>query len=308
MASRLSTLILGLALAVSACRPAAPFGGVPPAASPTAPPSASGPGLSAAELKYRLLAKFPNLFFCDPDYYPVARANEADLARQRFPDLQADGAEFAAILAHNGLSGLVSFSDDQKLLIYREHKKLGAIQLTAAGGGFEFQLQVSDSPGQGQRIGGQIDGQGAITVQSQQPAIATCPICLAADARIDTPSGPVLVTDLRPGSVVWTLDAAGRRVAEPVLRVGKTVVPPTHRMMHIRLSDGREVWASPGHPAADGRRLGSLRAGDLLDGAVVTLAEGTAYDGAATFDLLPAGDTGFYWANGILLGSTLNGP
>jgi len=29
------------------------------------------------------------------------------------------------------------------------------------------------------------------------------------------------------------------------------------------------------------------------------------YAGEKTYDLLPAGDTGVYWANGILLGSTL---
>ena len=30
------------------------------------------------------------------------------------------------------------------------------------------------------------------------------------------------------------------------------------------------------------------------------------YDGGATFDILPAGATGLYWANGVLLGSTLH--
>jgi hypothetical protein len=29
------------------------------------------------------------------------------------------------------------------------------------------------------------------------------------------------------------------------------------------------------------------------------------YDGGATFDILPGGVTGAYWANGVLLGSTL---
>ena len=39
---------------------------------------------------------------------------------------------------------------------------------------------------------------------------------------------------------------------------------------------------------------------------VFWLVERLAYTGHATFDLLPAGDTGFYWANGILIGSTLD--
>jgi hypothetical protein len=29
------------------------------------------------------------------------------------------------------------------------------------------------------------------------------------------------------------------------------------------------------------------------------------YAGTTTYDLRPSGDTGFYWANGILIGSTL---
>jgi len=32
------------------------------------------------------------------------------------------------------------------------------------------------------------------------------------------------------------------------------------------------------------------------------------YQETATFDILPSSSTGFYWANGILLGSTLKEP
>jgi hypothetical protein len=74
------------------------------------------------------------------------------------------------------------------------------------------------------------------------------------------------------------------------------------------LSDGRELWASPGHPTADGRKLGDLQTGDLLDGAHINLIEHLTYDEIATYDLLPSGDTGSYWANEILMGSTLAKP
>ena len=43
--------------------------------SPTAPPL--GSGLSATEIKYALIAALGEPFFCDPDYYPVARADES---------------------------------------------------------------------------------------------------------------------------------------------------------------------------------------------------------------------------------------
>jgi len=48
-----------------------------------------------------------------------------------------------------------------------------------------------------------------------------------------------------------------------------------------------------------------LVAGDRYDGAVVIGVDLIPYAGGATFDVLPAGATGAYWANGVLLGSTL---
>jgi hypothetical protein len=88
--------------------------------------------------------------------------------------------------------------------------------------------------------------------------------------------------------------------------VGSTVVPSTHLMVHLRLADGRDLLASPGHRTADGRALGSLAAGDALDGSNITVWELVPYNGTRTYDLLPAGPTGTYWADGILLSSTLS--
>jgi hypothetical protein len=64
---------------------------------------------------------------------------------------------------------------------------------------------------------------------------------------------------------------------------------------------------SPGHPTTDGRTVGRLQAGDFLDDARILSIERVLYTGIATYDILPAGDTGAYWANGILLTSTLKG-
>jgi hypothetical protein len=263
-------------------------------------------GLSPTELKYRVLAQFPNLFFCDPDYYPIARDDETDLARQRFPELQANTEEFNAILAHNNLSGATNFTDEEKLLIYREHKKLNAIAFNLSGDGYEFQLQISDNEQDGFIVSGRIDSAGGITVEQKTSTIVSCPICLAADTRIDTPGGPIAVTELRVGMVVWTADAAGARVAAPILEVVRVAAPSAHQVVHLQLSDGRELWASPGHPTADGRELGNLQRGEALDGATITFVERVPYDRTFTYDLLPAGATGSYWANGILIGSTLS--
>jgi len=95
-------------------------------------------------------------------------------------------------------------------------------------------------------------------------------------------------------------------VAAPILEMVRVAVPSTHQLVHLVLSDGRELWASPGHPTSDGRQLGDLQAGDSLDGGTITLIERVSYTGAATYDLLPAGDTGHYWADGVLVGSTLS--
>ena len=95
-------------------------------------------------------------------------------------------------------------------------------------------------------------------------------------------------------------------MALPLVNVGSTPVPATHRVVELRLSDGRAVDVSPGHPTADGRKVGDLAAGDAYDGAVVVRADLVPYAGGATFDVLPAGATGMYWANGVLLASTIH--
>ena len=77
-------------------------------------------------------------------------------------------------------------------------------------------------------------------------------------------------------------------------------------MVHLVLGDGRELFVSPGHPTIDGREAGILIINDLYDGARVVASERIAYKDAATYDILPSGETGFYWANGILLDSTLH--
>ncbi len=273
------------------------------------PAATSAGSFSETDLKYRLLEQYPNFFFCDPDYYPVARATDpVQLARQHLPEMEANAEVFQSILRHDGLTGLTSFTDDQVVKIYGDYKKLAAVQMQPAGGGYSFQIVTSSGKAQGLRVEGSIDGAGNITVQSQTATIATCPICLSAGTRIDTPRGPVMVTDLKVGDLVWTLDADGHRLAEPILELSRTPVPATHEVVHLVLSDGRELWASAGHPTTDGRHLGDLLAGDALDGARVILAELVPYGLPATYDLLPAGGTGCYWANGILLASTLAKP
>ena len=280
----------------------------PTAGPPTPIPTLPSGSLSPTELKYAVLNQFRDFFFCDPDFYPVAREDEMTLALQRFLEVQANQEEFQTILSQNGLTGVTSFSDDQKLLIYREHKKLNAIYFELVEDQFKFQIQTGAEGQQGDVITGTIDGNGSIAIQERTAGFPMCPICLAAGTLIETPRGAVSVENLRVGDPVWTMNEAGERVPAVILQAGSVKVPATHQVIHILLSDGRELWASPGHPTSDGRRLVDLNVGDVLDGASVTVIETMRYQGTATFDILPWGSTGFYWANGILLGSTLKAP
>lgn len=268
---------------------------------PTLPSST----LSPTELKYRLLDEFPDFFFCDPDYYPIARQDEIVLARERFPELQANQEEFQVIVDRNGLSGLTTFTDDQKLLIYREYKKLNAVYFELVGDKFQFQIQTGSEGQQGSFITGTIDGNGSIEVQRQDSSFPACPICLAAGTLINTPQGQIAVEELQVGDSVWTMNTSGERLQATIKITARAPIPASHRMVHIIMSDGRELLASPGHPTADGRTLGDLKVGDVLDGARVMQVELVPYDRTATYDLLPSGSTGFYWANGVLIGSTL---
>jgi hypothetical protein len=279
----------------------------PTAEPPTLIPTLAG-GFSVIELKYKVLDQFPDFFFCDPDFYPIARAEESDLAVQAFPDIQANQEEFQAILTHTGLNGQPTFTDEQKLQIYREHKKLNALIFQFVDDKYQFQFQTGADGQQGLVISGTIDGSGSINVSKREPGFPNCPICLAAGTLIDTPRGAVPVEALQEGDLVWTQDEAGRRMIGSILKAGHVKVPSTHQMVHITLSDGRELWASPGHPTADGRRLGELQTGGILDGTQILQLDHVAYGQGYTYDILPSGGTGFYWANGILMGSTLFSP
>jgi hypothetical protein len=304
------------AIAVGTIVPIVPGGTVPPpppTPAPTASPSPAPGGLTQAQLKYRLIDQFGRLLFCDPDFYPIARADEDSLAEQRFPDIQKDQPTFTAILAHLGIPQSSSYTHDQKLAIYRDWKMLNALQLhpqggTFVGGTFSFAAIFGDpNTRQGSRVEGSIDPFGRITVTSQTPSgPPPCPICLARGTRIATPSGDIAVEDLRIGDVVWSADGRGARVAAALTLIGSTPVPSTHEVVRLVLDDGRVVLVSPGHPTADGRRVGDLAAGDAIDGARVTSVERVAYGGGATFDVQPSTASGSYWANGVLLGSTLH--
>ena len=285
---------LGLILAVGCLAP----GG----AGPTPTPNAT---YTPARLKYLLLDHYgeSRFFFCDPDSYPVARGDEQERAIRTFPTIENDSATFTAIVARAGLKP--PYSNESILTIYREYKRLNAIPLASSTDNtYSFTLRLGTGE-QGQQVTGIIRSDGVILSSQSETVVLACPICLSGETLIDTPSGPVPVKDIHEGRLIWTVGRDGAREPAAVLRAEKTRVPNGHRLVRLRLSDGRGLLASPGHPLLDGRAIGSLDVGDVVDGATVILADSVPFDGEFTYDILPAGGTGGYWANGIPLKSTL---
>ena len=283
---------------------------VTPVAGPTRPPITETPPpvlYSQPQLEYRIISNFGEVFWCDPDFYPVGRPGQEERnAREQFATIMADEMEFSAILEKIGLAVKADYTNDEKLAIYREHKKLTrGVQISLSGDVYTFTVRVGQ--GQGQRIEGVVTKSGEITVVKRETSFNTCPICLSVGTLIDTPGGPVAVENLRQGTVVWIVDALGNKVAAPVLETVTTTVPAAFEVVRVTLYDGRSVTASPGHPSADRKALGDYGVGDILDGARVMSSERVIYGGGATFDILPAGGTGLYWADGILLMSTIPG-
>jgi hypothetical protein len=110
---------------------------------------------------------------------------------------------------------------------------------------------------------------------------------------------------MKIGMPVWTITASGKRVPGVVIETGKTPVPPEHKMVELILDDGRNLLVSPGHPTVDRRTAADLLTGDFYNGARVVTSKQVLYGNGFTYDILPSGETGSYWANKILLGSTL---
>src|SRR3954466_14075134 len=102
-------LLVVVALLLSACDGTA-------ATSPTPVPSP----LPQAELKYRVMDAAGRIWFCDPDFYPVARAEEGEIAKTKIDDIRKDGETYAAITKRVGTDTLA---------VYRDWKALNALVL-----------------------------------------------------------------------------------------------------------------------------------------------------------------------------------
>jgi hypothetical protein len=105
--------------------------------------------------------------------------------------------------------------------------------------------------------------------------------------------------------LVYSVDGAAVK-AVPLVMVHRTAVS-NHHVRRVVLESGASLEISAGHPTADGRTFGDLRAGALLDQSRIRRVESVPYEHEHTYDILPDSDSGTYFAGGELIGSTLNG-
>lgn len=131
------------------------------------------------------------------------------------------------------------------------------------------------------------------------------PVCASPDTPIATEDGNRAIVALRVGDLVYSVDH-GRVVAVPIIEVHRTSVTH-HRVVRLELESGAVLDISGLHPTADGRKFSDLRSGDALGGVRIRSARVVPYAAAYTYDILPASDSGTYFAGGVLIGSTLGG-
>jgi hypothetical protein len=129
-------------------------------------------------------------------------------------------------------------------------------------------------------------------------------ICASPDTPVATPRGNVPIASIEVGDVVFSVDR-GAMVAVPVEEIIR-VPARNHSVRRVLLASGQTLEISSPHPTADGRTFGDLRAGDSLDGVAIRDVETVPYAHPFTYDILPASDSGTYFAGGVLVGSTLS--
>jgi hypothetical protein len=271
----------------------------------TSSTSTSTLNYSRYQLEYRILQNYPDVFWCDPDLFPVSREGQGQAnAITQFADIKNKLSEFTAILEHLNFPNKTDYTDLEKLSIYKEHKLLTyAVSLSPSGNLYDFVILIGEN--QGKRIEGTITFSGQIQVTKEETSFNTCPICLTAGTLIDTPEGQLPIEQLQPGMMVWTQNDSHRLSAVQVIKTASTAVPAGFLVIRIVLADGRNLAASPGHPTTSLIPLGNYKIGDNLDGSTIVKLGIENYDEGYTWDILPAGPTGFYIANGIWLKSTL---
>jgi hypothetical protein len=151
----------------------------------------------------------------------------------------------------------------------------------------------------------QICGDGALSCEVQGDVLVCSSggICASPETPVATPMGERPIADLSPGDLVYSLHE-GKVVAVPVLHASRTRVHD-HAVVEVSLKSGRVLRISGMHPTADGRLFRELLPTDSLGSEKIVGVATLPYLPQYTYDILPASDSGTYFAAGALIGSTL---
>ena len=259
---------------------------------------------STADLKYSVIDKVGNPLVCTGWGMP----NPTFAPYQEYPHIVADVPTYLAILRRMHLP-TGPLTSDQSVTVYREWLKLNAVQLQRQGGSYDFEMFPGlGGPSEALRNEtlGSVDSFGHVSNVHQGSGMGACPICLAGNSLISTPTGPVAVSAIKTGMHVWSQGTDGQLEDAVVLETIRRLDAPGSQLIHMVLADGRELTASPSHRIGDGRTLSSLKNGDLVDGNRIANIEAVPDLLGFTYDLLPSGETGEYFVDGILVQSTLS--
>jgi hypothetical protein len=141
------------------------------------------------------------------------------------------------------------------------------------------------------------------TAEVELQACYLC-VCASPETPIATPDGEIPIRALAVGDLVYSIHE-GRIVVTPIQETNRVAVRG-HHVVRVRLTTGAVLEISPGHPTADGRTFGELHAGDELGEVKIVAVEVVPYVYDRTYDILPASDSGVYFAGGAPIGSTLH--
>jgi len=170
-----------------------------------------------------------------------------------------------------------------------------------------YRIYVSLEPRKSRKhfvVLGLIDTYGNMIEVVRADSYLDCPICLSGLTKILTKNGELEINKIQRGDTVYTVDSLGMKKQCVVVKTAKTKVY-SHQVIHLKLENGNEVFASPGHPLENGIMIGKLKPGDIVGNSKVVSANLLPYKEEYTYDILLSGSKP-YFANGILLRSTIS--
>lgn len=125
---------------------------------------------------------------------------------------------------------------------------------------------------------------------------------LSNETRISTPDLDVLISEIMAGDLILTDD----QEAVLVKAVSKKELKD-QKLWRVTFSDAIYLEGTANHLTADGKRFGNLMIGDYVDGRQVIEKNLVPYPYKYVYDILPDSKSASYYANGILVKSTLRG-